>query len=84
MKNTSLKYEMCDIIFTCFDTQQLECSIVVKIIFNVLNLHDIVYEHVHFLHDKKIIVRFNSLSVREKVWNARRFLSGLRFFVCED
>lgn len=74
-----------NLIFTCFDTQQLECNIVVKRIFNVLNLHDIVYEHAHFLHDKKqIIVRFNSLSVRERVWNARRFLSGSRFFVCED
>ena len=58
-----------NLIFTAFDNIQLECSVVVKQISNILNLDGVTFEQAHLLlHDKKqFIVRFNSLSDRDRI-----------------
>ena len=84
-----LKHEMYsrkrNLIFSSFDMIQCDCETAVKQILNILNLSNISYEQAHFLYNKKqFIVRFQSLNDRDRVWKAKKNLSGSRYFLSED
>lgn len=74
-----------NLVFTCFEQPNDNCINIVKRIFDIMKLPNIVPEKLHYLkNEKQIIVKFRNIVDRDTVWDAKFNLKDSGFFASED